>query len=105
MVFVSVATHRMTKFQVYLRDKLKLEWKEGYLDYVALKALIKEAVRASEDLGSDITFSPRETSLSVQRVTNLQDAAEENFYTKLEFEVGVSMRPQHQKYSTVFIFI
>ena len=84
------------KFAKYLAINLKPDWQEGYLDYVALKTLIKDAVRASEDLGSDIAFSPRETSLSVQRVTNLRDAAEEDFYTKLEFEVRISMRPRHR---------
>ena len=78
------------KFAKYLALKLKPEWQDGYLDYVALKSLIKEAVRASENLGVEIAFSPRETSLSVERVINEHEAAEEDFFTKLESEVVTS---------------
>lgn len=73
------------KFGKYLSQKLNPEWQEGYLDYAALKELIKEAGRETDAVGS-IAFSPRETSLSVQRVT--RDAAEEKFFTVLEREVG-----------------
>ena len=73
------------KFGKYLAQKQNPEWQEGYLDYGALKELIKEAVTESDAVGS-IAFSPRETSLSVQRVT--RDAAEEKFFTVLESEVG-----------------
>ena len=44
-------------------------------------------MRESEALGSGVSFSPRETSLSVQRATDKRDAAEERFFTLLESEV------------------
>jgi len=76
------------KFGKYLSGKKNEEWADGYLDYDAIKHLIKEAVRESEALGSGVSFSPRETSLSVQRATNNRDAAEERFFTLLESEVS-----------------
>ena len=75
------------KFGKYLTQKLNPAWQAGYLDYGSLKELIKEAGRESDTVGS-IAFSPRETSLSVQRVT--KDAAEERFFTVLEAEVSAS---------------
>ena len=81
------------KFGRYLSEKKNEEWADGYLDYNAIKHLIKEAVRESEALGSGVSFSPRETSLSVQRATNNRDAAEERFFTLLEAEVSCRIGP------------
>ena len=81
------------KFGKYLSEKKNEEWADGYLDYDAIKHLIKEAVRESEALGSGVSFSPRETSLSVQRATNNRDAAEERFFTLLESEVSCRVGP------------
>ena len=86
------------KFGKYLSEKKNEEWADGYLDYDAIKHLIKEAVRESEALGSGVSFSPRETSLSVQRATNNRDAAEERFFTLLESEVSCRVgHPPHPR--------
>ena len=57
-----------------------------YLDYKALKDLIKRSVEEYANAGVT-NFSPRTTSLTVQRATDKRDSAEEQFFSKLEAEV------------------
>jgi CBS domain-containing protein len=62
------------KFGKYLDSKARPEWRDQYMDYKALKDLIKEA---SDELasagygpdgaGNELSFSPRTTSLTVAR--------------------------------------
>jgi hypothetical protein len=70
----------------YLVEKQKPDWKDYYLDYKGLKDLIKAS---AEDADQGASFSPRTTSLTVQRYNNRKDSAEERFFTKLEQEVGL----------------
>lgn len=74
------------KFGKYLVEKERPEWVEQYVDYKALKDLIKES--AAEEATAGVTnFSPRTTSLTVQRAADRRDSAEERFFQKLEAEV------------------
>ena len=76
------------KFGKYLLDKERDSWKGKYLDYAALKELIKLASREFESQGfADNVYSPRAASLTVLRAENARDSAEENFFQKLEDEV------------------
>ncbi|GBG00375.1 vacuolar transporter chaperone [Raphidocelis subcapitata] len=76
----------MVKFGKYLEKQAKEEWKTSYLDYNALKDLIKESALEAETAGPT-TFSPRTTSLSIVRAGRKADASEERFFQKLEAEV------------------
>eukprot|EP00197_Chlamydomonas_leiostraca_P000109 CAMPEP_0202888524 /NCGR_PEP_ID=MMETSP1391-20130828/43232_1 /ASSEMBLY_ACC=CAM_ASM_000867 /TAXON_ID=1034604 /ORGANISM="Chlamydomonas leiostraca, Strain SAG 11-49" /LENGTH=704 /DNA_ID=CAMNT_0049571829 /DNA_START=1666 /DNA_END=3777 /DNA_ORIENTATION=+ len=73
------------KYGKYLEQKRKPEWKDHYVDYKGLKDLIKAC--ASEAETGEHSFSPRTTSLTVQRYNNRKDSAEEVFFTRLEQEV------------------
>lgn len=74
------------KFGKYLVEKQRAEWSNQYVDYKALKDLIKESA-AEEATAGVQSFSPRTTSLTVQRAADKRDSAEERFFQKLEAEV------------------
>lgn len=74
------------KFGEHLEESKVLEWSQYYLDYKGLKDLIKQAVREQETLGSNVRFSPRETSLTVARAG--QRSADDRFYEKMDAEVS-----------------
>ncbi|KAH7623032.1 hypothetical protein Ndes2526B_g02326 [Nannochloris sp. 'desiccata'] len=74
------------KFGKYLEEKQRAEWREYYVDYKCLKDLIKAAARQQEEAGVT-EYSPRTTSLTVQRAMDSRDSAEEEFFRKLEAEV------------------
>ncbi|WPT18114.1 Vacuolar transporter chaperone 4 [Picochlorum sp. SENEW3] len=78
----------MVKFGNYLETNQRPEWKPYYINYKALKDLIKLGAQeaATETVGQD--GSPRETSLSVVRAFRKQDSAEERFFKRLEAEVS-----------------
>ena len=82
------------KFGKYILEQADGRWRGAYLDYRRLKELIKASVREVEALGGGIAFSPRTTSLSVQRPRDAQDRAEESFFTALEEEVRSTTRVQ-----------
>ncbi|KAL4855568.1 Vacuolar transporter chaperone 4 [Chlorella vulgaris] len=73
-------------FGKYLVEKQRAEWSDQYVDYKGLKDLIKESA-AEEQMSGVQSFSPRTTSLTVQRATDRRDSAEERFFQKLEAEV------------------
>jgi SPX domain protein involved in polyphosphate accumulation/uncharacterized membrane protein YidH (DUF202 family) len=77
------------KFGKYLLDKERPEWSGKYLDYAALKDLIKNASREFETAGfaAPSVHSPRAASLTVLRGENARDSAEEQFFQTLEDEV------------------
>jgi hypothetical protein len=54
-----------------------------------LQDLIKEA-QVEAEKGGESAFSPRTTSLTVQRVANKKEGASERFFHKLEDEVRAS---------------
>ncbi len=74
------------KFGKYLESKARPEWRTQYVNYKALKDLIKEATAEAATAG-EVSFSPRTTSLTVQRVNNKKDTAGERFFKRLEEEV------------------
>ena len=59
---------------------------DAYLDYKGLKDLIKASAAELEQQGV-VSFSPRTTSLTVQKHADARDSAEEQFFRKLEAEV------------------
>lgn len=73
------------KYGKYLDSKKRPEWGEFYIDYKGLKDLIKACAAEAET--GETHFSPRTTSLTVQRYNYKKDSAEERFFTKLEAEV------------------
>ncbi|GAB4819711.1 hypothetical protein N2152v2_006757 [Parachlorella kessleri] len=75
------------KFGKYLEEKARPEWRDNYLDYKALKDLIKESASEDAAVGVGVNYSPRTTSLSVQRAADRRDSAEERFFRRLEAEV------------------
>ena len=72
----------------YLDDNARDDWTNKYIDYKSLKDLIKAAANEIEE-GSSVAFSPRMTSLSVQRKPDLT-SADERFNMLLEKEVCCS---------------
>lgn len=74
------------KFGKFMEARVKPEWRNEYVDYKALKDLIKQAAAESENVGNGVSFSPRTTSLTVQR--GARRGAEERFFQKLESEVS-----------------
>jgi SPX domain protein involved in polyphosphate accumulation len=78
------------KFGEHLEESKVPEWDQYYLDYKGLKDLIKQAVRDQETLGSNVRFSPRETSLTVVRAG--QKSADDRFYEKLDAEVRIFLQ-------------
>lgn len=77
------------KFGKYLESKIKQEWAEYYVDYSGLKDLIKACEQDAQS-GQTVAFSPRTTSLTVQRFSTSKDSNEEKFFHKLEGEVRES---------------
>lgn len=78
------------KFGRFLEARVKPEWRSEYVDYKALKDLIKQAAAESENVGNGVSFSPRTTSLTVQR--GARRGAEERFFEKLESEASTWSR-------------
>ncbi|CAG9460086.1 unnamed protein product [Pedinophyceae sp. YPF-701] len=72
------------KYGRYLKENQRPEWKRFYLDYSGLKDLIKECA----DNNSLSSFTPRVTSLSVQRPDLKDLAPEEKFYKCLDDELS-----------------
>ena len=69
------------------------------MDYKALKDLIKESVAELErDETSRLSFSPRTTSLTVQRADRGSRNSEENFFERLEREVSDMSAPTRHGY-------
>lgn len=78
------------KFGKYLTERERPEWSGKYLDYAALKDLIKIASKEQEAkgfAGEHASYSPRAASLTVLRGENARDSTEEKFFQKLEEEV------------------
>lgn len=84
------------KFGKYLESKARPEWRDQYMDYKALKDLIKEATDELASAGygpggtgppGALSFSPRTTSLTVARAAQRR-SADERFYELLESEVA-----------------
>jgi len=73
------------KFGKYLETKQKPEWKDHYVDYSGLKDLIK--AQADQGSSGQAAYSPRTTSLTVQRYNNKSNTNEEAFFKKLEADV------------------
>ena len=78
----------LLQFGKYLEDNERADWRPYYINYKALKDLIKiGALEASkESVAQD--GSPRATSLSVVRAAGKKDSAEERFFRRLEAEVS-----------------
>lgn len=74
-------------------DNARDDWSDKYIDYKSLKDLIKAAANELEE-GSSVAFSPRMTSLSVQRKPDLT-SADERFNMLLEKEVCCSAALLH----------
>jgi SPX domain protein involved in polyphosphate accumulation len=74
------------QFGKYLEANQRPQWRPYYIDYKALKDLIKEAAAEASD-ESALAASPRTTSLSVVRAAGRRDTAEERFFRRLEAEV------------------
>ncbi|KDD71948.1 hypothetical protein H632_c4120p0, partial [Helicosporidium sp. ATCC 50920] len=73
-------------FGKYLLEKSLPEWRGHCVDYKSLKDLIKESAQ-ERDEGGLPNYSPRMTSLTVQRAANPMDSAEERFFQSLDAEV------------------
>jgi hypothetical protein len=75
-----------------LEENLRDEWRQKYVDYNLLKDLIKDSLSELErDENSRLSFSPRTTSLTVQRPNRGKKNSEELFFAKLEEQVRVIM--------------
>lgn len=74
------------KFGKRLERNAKPEWRTQYLDYKALKELIKTSVEESQATGV-LSYSPRTTSLTVVRA-NKTASASDKFFSLLESEVA-----------------
>eukprot|EP00198_Chlamydomonas_reinhardtii_P008320 XP_001697657.1 predicted protein [Chlamydomonas reinhardtii] len=73
------------KYGKYIESKVKPEWKDYYIDYKGLKDLIKACQKEAET--GEASFSPRTTSLTVQRYNNTKDSSQELFFRRLERDV------------------
>ena len=76
------------KFGAYLDSNVRPDWKPYYINYKALKDLIKLGAQEAESVGGHSDGSPRATSLSVARAAGRKDSAEERFFKRLEAEVS-----------------
>ncbi|KXZ45148.1 hypothetical protein GPECTOR_58g597 [Gonium pectorale] len=74
------------KYGKYIESKIKPEWKDYYIDYKGLKDLIKACQKEAQTAG-ETSFSPRTTSLTVQRYSNTKDSSQEMFFRRLERDV------------------
>lgn len=82
------------KFGKYLEENLRTQWRQNYLNYKILKDLIKESVdELQRDESTRLSFSPRTTSLTVQRPNRGSKNSEEEFYERLENEVLLTPFP------------
>ena len=63
------------------------EWRDSYIQYAALKNLIKEAHEDATGV-SAAAFEPRTTSLTVARAGRASKTADERFYELLEAEMS-----------------
>lgn len=75
------------KYGKHLETRKNPAWAEYYIDYAGLKDLIKAATEETKS-GDTAAFSPRTTSLTVQRYNNSKGSSEERFFTKLEQDVS-----------------
>jgi SPX domain protein involved in polyphosphate accumulation len=75
------------KYGKYIESKVKAEWQDYYIDYKGLKDLIKKCQKEAETAG-EASFSPRTTSLTVQRYSNTKDSSQELFFRRLERDVS-----------------
>lgn len=64
-----------------------LPLQEHYVDYSGLKDLIKAQV--DQGTTGQVAYSPRTTSLTIQRYNNKNNSSEEAFFKKLESDVSV----------------
>lgn len=71
--------------RITTRMMLPMSSQEHYIDYKGLKDLIKACQSETTETTS---FSPRTTSLTIQRYNNKKDSAEERFFAKLEQDVS-----------------
>lgn len=71
--------------RITTRMLLPMSSQEHYIDYKGLKDLIKACQSETTETTS---FSPRTTSLTIQRYSNKKDSAEERFFAKLEQDVS-----------------
>ncbi|GAB4814940.1 hypothetical protein N2152v2_001986 [Parachlorella kessleri] len=100
------------KFGKYLEAKSRPEWREQYINYKALKDLIKASAEEAAEVAArqqpaaadpllsrplgradwsgdpSFNYSPRTTSLTVVRTAGARDTAEERFFKVLEGEVA-----------------
>ena len=77
------------KFGKYLDQRQNPQWKAHYIDYKVLKDLIKAAAEQAAANGHNVAFSPRTTSLTVQRGRPLNKTnAELDFFSQLDAEVS-----------------
>ena len=76
------------KFGKYLESRVNPDWAGQYIDYKALKDHIKKAAEQAAAVGHNVAFSPRTTSLTVQRGQSLnRNNAELDFFNTLDSEV------------------
>lgn len=80
------ADHIASRIPLLPPPQARPEWRDNYLQYTALKNLIKEAADEASGLGQNVTFSPRTTSLTVAR-GSASKTADERFYELLEAEM------------------
>mmetsp|Transcript_27459 Transcript_27459/g.50674 ORF Transcript_27459/g.50674 Transcript_27459/m.50674 type:complete len:739 (-) Transcript_27459:23-2239(-) len=74
------------KYGKYIESKIKPEWSDFYIDYKGLKDLIKACQEEAQRGTGGVAFSPRTTSLTVQRYQS-KDSGQEKFFKKLETDV------------------
>ena len=87
---LTIVSAAYRKFGKYLEENLRHEWRNNYVDYKLLKDLIKESLAEVErDENDRVSFSPRTTSLTVQRPNRGKLNAEEEFFAKLEEQVWI----------------
>lgn len=67
---------------------MRPQWRYNYVDYKLLKDLIKASLAELEgDDNARLSFSPRTTSLTVQRANRGRKSSEEEFFEILEQQV------------------
>eukprot|EP01025_Chloroclados_australasicus_P020957 TRINITY_DN22025_c0_g1_i1.p1 TRINITY_DN22025_c0_g1~~TRINITY_DN22025_c0_g1_i1.p1 ORF type:complete len:318 (-),score=32.99 TRINITY_DN22025_c0_g1_i1:48-1001(-) len=77
------------KYGKYLASNREEAWSEEYINYAALKDNIKLQVQLTESQGVNIPHSPRQTSLSVTKLSTdtAAENAAEKFFKLLEGEI------------------
>ena len=82
------------KFGKYLEENLRPQWRQNYVDYKLLKDLIKASLAELEgDDNARHSFSPRTTSLTVQRQSRGRKTSEEEFFEILEQQARALSQP------------